>query len=983
MGENPTKCGRTWILSAVWAASSNGDGTLVGRAAECALVDRALGRLAGGLPGLTEIIGEPGIGKTRMLAELAVRAESRGCLVLNGRATEYDGTTAFAVVIDAIDGWLAGLDPRQRRRIAGAELDVLAGVFPAIAALCATVEQVTERYRVHRAVRALLDRVGRVHRVVVLLDDMHWADPATVELLAHLVRRPPRAPVLLALAYRHRQASVRLLAALGVAAATRVQLGPLSREEADELLAGIRLGRSRRQEIYRDSGGNPFNLLALAKVSTTRARLERAGVGEVAADEVPHAVRLAILTEISALNPASALVARAAAVAGDVFDTDLAATIAEIDLAGVAGAIDELVARDLVRPAGPGQRFRFRHGLLRHVVYEASSAGWRLGAHARAASALQRRSAPLDDRAIHVERSALPGDRAAIELLVAAARGVAWRAPAIAAGRLEAALRLQGGTEVGPRRVDLLLERAHALGLAGELAASRAIMDDLLGVLPRGYGAVRTQAVVFCGMVERLLGLHAEARARLLAEFDALAGKEFPEIASLAIELSFAGVMQGDFAANREWALRALALARRFDSQPIAATALGFLAMGSYAAGDAAAAAAQLDEAALLVDAMPDTELAMRIDATLWLGWNETYLERYHDAVRHLRRGLRLINLTGQVHLLPLMLSCLDITMRWQGKLREATLLAEEAVDAAYLSGSGDMCCAALATTSWIASWTGDTALALSAGRAAVQTAEPLAGWFKAVASAMFARARLAAGDPDGATRLILAQFGGPDLPAADPWTRMSWWEVLVRGEIALGHLDRASAFADRAEALAARLGLTGHSGLAKLARAQVLLAKGDRAVAAELALDAVDDFTAIGCRLEAGRAHLLAGTTLPDRQRARRELEQAKALFVTCGARELRRQAVRELSRIGDAPLDIGGLTAREREVANLVTEGLTNGQIARRLGVTVKTVEKHLSQLFRKLNVSSRAAVASAVTRAALAPYPLPGHSPTLTSH
>jgi DNA-binding CsgD family transcriptional regulator/tetratricopeptide (TPR) repeat protein len=976
MGENPTMRDRTEILSAVCAASGNDDETLVGRVAECTIVDEALRRLADGRPGLVEIIGEPGIGKTRILAELATRAENRGFLVLRGRATEYDGTAAFAVVIDALDRWLAGFDPHRLRRVAGTEIDVLAGVFPAVATVHGTVEQVIERHRVHRAVRALLDRAGQSRRMVVLLDDMHWADPATVELLGHLVRRPPRSPVLLALAYRHRQAPVRLLAALAIATATTVPLGPLSSAEADELLAGVRVGPARRKEIYSDSGGNPFNLLALAKVSATRARPGRAGMGGLDADDVPHAVRLAILTEFSALSAKSVLVARAAAVAGELFDTDLVAVIAEIGPNEIADGIDELVARDLVRPAGAGQRFQYRHGLHRRVVYEASNAGWRLGAHARAAVALRQRAASLADRAVHVERSARPGDRAAIELLVAAARGVAWRAPAIAAGWLEAALRLQGGAQVGPRRVDLIFERAHALGLAGELAASRETMDGLLGVLPRGHRALRTQAVVFCGMVERLLGLHAEARARLLAEFDALSGKELPEIASLAIELSFAGLMRGDFAANRDWAQRALDLARRFGSEPIAATALGFLAMGHYAAGDMTAAAAQLDEAALLVDAMPDSELAKRIDATLWLGWNETYLERYHDAVRHLRRGLRLINVTGQVHLLPLMLSCLVITLRWQGRLREASRLAEEAVDAASLSGSGEMCSVAHAVTCWIATWTGDTALALSEGRAAEQAAEPFAGWFKAVASAMYARARLSAGDPDRASRLIMAQFGGPELPAADPWTRMSWWEVLVRGEIALGRSDRAAAFAARAEALAARLGLAGHAGLAKLARAQVLIAEGQFAAAAERALDAAEDFTAVGCRLEAGRAHLLAGIALPERQQARHELERAKALFVACGARGLRRQAARELRGIAGTPTDIGGLTVREREVAMLVTEGLTNAQIARRLGVTTKTVEKHLSQLFGKLNVSSRASVARTVTRAA-SDFPPPPRS------
>jgi DNA-binding NarL/FixJ family response regulator len=237
------------------------------------------------------------------------------------------------------------------------------------------------------------------------------------------------------------------------------------------------------------------------------------------------------------------------------------------------------------------------------------------------------------------------------------------------------------------------------------------------------------------------------------------------------------------------------------------------------------------------------------------------------------------------------------------------------------------------------------------------------------MAETMLARARLAAGEQADCVEIILSNFGGPDLPAMDPWSRVSWWEGLVRTELAEGRIEAAWAWVERIEASSVRLGLTGHRALAQLSRAQVLAALGKPEQSAKLAQNAAEAFSQAGCKADAGRAHLVAGMVASDRS----QLRQAQALLGECGMAELAKLARREQRRLDALSPDpktaesgIEALTRRQRMVADLVAQGLTNREIARQLDVTSKTVEMHLAQIFAKLGVTSRAAVATRVSQA-----------------
>jgi predicted ATPase len=378
---------------------------LVGRSAELAGLERALANLADGRPAVVALSGEPGIGKTRLLSELLRRAEERGYLVLSGRAAELEGDLPFGVLVDALDDYLASLGERRLGQLGpevGAEL---AQLFPSLSGLVGeqTPMLQDERYRAHRAVRELLERLAAPKPAVLLLDDLHWSDPASLDLIGALLRRPPQAPVLVGLALRPSQAPKRLTTALEdaeqVAWFERIEVAPLSPEEAAQLL-GERVEGDRLDALLAESGGNPFYLEQLARPERGRqeAATQHQGPEELAveaavATEVPPAIARAVANEIGALSAPARRLLEAAAVAGDPFEPDIAAAAAATPELDVLVCIDELLLADIVRQTEVPRRFRFRHPLLRRAVYEAAPGGWRLAAHERVARALGARGA--------------------------------------------------------------------------------------------------------------------------------------------------------------------------------------------------------------------------------------------------------------------------------------------------------------------------------------------------------------------------------------------------------------------------------------------------------------------------------------------------------------------------------------------------------------------------------------------------------------
>jgi DNA-binding CsgD family transcriptional regulator len=956
---------------------------LVGRERELDLLDAALDGVGSGVSGVVELLGEPGIGKSSLLDAMVAAAEARGHLVFAGRAAEFEAGQPFGVFADAMDDYVSSPGAGVVEQLDPERLAELAAVFPSFSRRARQGGLQGERFRVHYAMRLLFERLAVCRPVVVALDDVHWADPASVELICHLLRRGIRGRVLVTLAYRPRQAQPRLLAELEVARrrgrSTTVEPRPLSPAEAAELVGD--LGDELRTRLYEQSGGNPFYLEQLA-----RAVRESAGRGRpagVAVDgELPVPVRAALAGELDRLTPPARALLAGAAVVGEQLEPELAARAAGIDERAALSCLDELIAADLLRETTAPRRVRFRHPIVRHAVYASASAGWRLAAHRRLAAALDERGAAVTVRAHHVEQSAQPGDLTAVAVLEQAGHAAAPHAPASAARWFTAALRLLPADRQpagGRRRLDLLEPLATSLGSAGHLAESRDVMHKILAALPARRSATRVRLIPFVALIEHLLGNHDAAGAQLRAALHTLPDPRSAEAVALRLELVSDRFYVNDNDGMHTWAREAYLGAAALGDPALRANTAIALAVAEYKTARLRAAAAHHREATGLVDELPDGRLTQLLGTFFWLGWYGQCMEHHDEAIRYLARGLALSRATGQGHLVVPMTIGSAICTTWRGRLTEAAALAEDLMEMSRLSGNDQFLTWSLSLRGWIATLSGDLAAGVADGEEAVEVARRVGdNYFAAITSCRLAETRLEAGEPHRCVAELLAAVGGPELEPVERAVKPHFYEILTRAELGRGHHEAAERWATLAERAADGITIPGRSAEALRARAAVDLARGAVRPAAAAALAAADAADRAGDRIDAGRGRLLAGRALlagGQREAATGELTRALRELEACGARRYRDQAARELRRLGlrvtrhgarGAGAGLSALSERERQVADLVSEGRTNREIAAALFVSEKTVERHVSKLFEKLGVTGRGAVGAAIGRA-----------------
>ncbi|HEX9034806.1 MAG TPA: helix-turn-helix transcriptional regulator, partial [Streptosporangiaceae bacterium] len=728
-------------------------------------------------------------------------------------------------------------------------------------------------------------------------------------------------------------------------------------------LLGPGMSRSRCQVLHQASGGNPFYLEALARMDQ-QAQLTTGGSD---GSGLPPGVRAALQLELAGLSPAALRVAQAAAVAADEFEPTLVAVAAEAGEDEVLAALNDMAARDIVRPATAG-RLRFRHPLVRRATYDCAAAGWRLGAHARIAAHLARLGAPAALRAHHVERSAPFGDQAAIATLVEAASDAAAQAPSTAAHWLEAALKIMPAGSTGPdRQLALLLEVAKLRAVSGQLAEGREAAREALRRLPLADHARRALAARFCALMERQLDRPQEAREILLSELRRIPDQQSATAVPLRTRLVAESLMRGDIRAAQ--AVLDLIPERADALEPGVAVAIAALRpLPAYALGRIQDAARYIEAAGRLVAAAPDDQLAEWLDAIAWLCWTETMMGRFGSALAHFNRAVAIARSTGQGYIISNLLAGQAQVQKMLGRLEEASAAAEEAAEVARLLGSGHQLVFALAQQCLVESWSGADLAAIALGEEAVRTGNGNGEWSGAQAHYALAIALINAGRHEAGREAMALACGDVNRPMLDRRSLLSACEVMAGLEADSGNPGEASRWADHA----AKIAGPGQDAIAGLARAHALRAtQADAAVT--VAVQAAQSFAAAGLLVDAGRARLCAGVASAaagNRGQARAELAEAAAAFAACGARTLHAATVRQQRRLGVRVPGPGrgagayGLTQRELDVVRLVGEGYTNQQIAESLFVSVRTVETHLSHIFAKLSVTTRTGILKAIS-------------------
>ena len=955
---------------------------LVGRAADVASIDHVLSDLGRGEPSVIALVGEAGIGKTRLLAELAQRADSHGYLVLSGTASDLERDVPFWVFVDALDEYLRGLEPG----VLGGSLDdgvraELAQVFPSLPAHGSSSALQHERYRTHRAVRALLEELAATRPLVLVLDDLHWADSGSSELLGTLLHRPPSAPVLVAVAMRPRRVSNRLAASLERAdragTVTRVDVRPLTLEQAQELLVAHG-DRTAATALYEESGGNPFYLEQLVRGLKRDAAEAPAASGKLALGEleVPATVVAALAQELAGLTDRTRRVVQGAAVVGDPFEPELAAAGAGVNDAAAIDALDELLAVDLIRPTDVPRRFRFRHPLVRRAVYESTPGGWRLSAHERVAAALAASGASVAARAHHVELSARQGDAAAVAVLREAGETAAQRAPATAARWFDAALRLLSDSAPSEQRVELLLARAGSLAATGHFAESHEALVESIRLVPEDAVSLRVRLVAACAGVENLLGRYVQARTRLETTLADLEDPDSPEAVALMLELAVGGLFQAEYDAMARWADRAIAAAAPLRDRASTAAALAVRAAGSAMVGEGAVALAHRAEASQLVDALSDDELAQRLGALAYLALAETYLDHFEDSIRHSERAMAISRATGQGDLVPLITSSLGTCLWVRGRAPEAAEVLGDAVEAARLVGDVQGLVWTLFNHAYALFARGEIDLALERAEESRELARSLdSGPIASHAYAANATALFETGHASRAAELLVTGAGGEELRMVGGAWRGRYLELLTRCRLAEGRREDAERSAEAAAECADAVELPLARAMAGLARARLELADGNPAAAAERSRAAAALLEEVGDTFDAAHARVLVGSALAEAGRtdeAATELERAAAAFDSFGAARFRAAAERELRKLGRTVYrrtaagkgeGLSSLTERELELARLVVDRKTNPEIAAELFLSPKTVETHLRNIFRKLSVANRVELARAV--------------------
>ena len=944
---------------------------LLERGEELARIESALARGRDGRGSFVVIEGPPGIGKTALIAAGREAAQAAGMLVLRSRGAELEREFAFGVVRQLFEPPLAQTTGPDREDL----LQGAAGMAASLLRLpgadqngAGMVAGPDPSFAVLHGLYWLCANLAARRPMCLAVDDAHWADSASLRFLAFMLPRLEDLPIAVVMATRPREsgADTGLLAALSTdALAETVRLEPLTSDGVAQFVADG-LGEDPDPEFVRAccraTRGTPFLLRELvgalradmvAPSAAAAGRVERIGA---------RTVGRSILLRLDRLPEPAGRLARALAILerGDLWQ---AARLAELEENEAGTAADVLAAADIVESGRP---LAFVHPIVRTGIYAELAPGQRARGHRTAALLLAGQPGAAPRVAEHLLASEPGSDVWVVERLVGAAEAAARSgAPESAAVYLRRALEEPPDEE---RRPALLL----ALGMAEASAGLPSWPVHLEAALS---SASDDSSRVAAAMVLALALGRAHRSATAVEVLDRAASLVDPEHGELAVRLEAAAVGVGliDIETAPSIARRRDALlGRAAEDRPAPPELLAVAAFAAVLTNQPVAVGREFARRAL---AAGDEALAGRSDRP-WYA-HATWFSQT------------------------------TVSMVWSECYDDVSPLLDGSIAAARATGDSGRFAVGLAHRGWVALRRGDLAAAEADTRTALDAdALPAPTFYRVLNAGILLDTLVERGDLDeaesalasieretesGSLTAVVLRFGRGRLRVAQGQIRDGLADLLAVGDMMVrANVTCPSFLPWRSEAATVHLTLGEAEAAARLAEEELALAQAfmaPRAIAVALRAAglvtggqrgeaqlraAVEQFARAGAGL--GRAHALTdlGALLRRGNRRREAREHLRVALDTAhrvGALPLAARAETELRATGARPrrLVLGGvesLTASERRVAELAGQGLTNREIAQSLFVTARTVEGHLTSVFRKLGVDSREQLAGVIT-------------------
>jgi DNA-binding NarL/FixJ family response regulator len=908
--------------------TTGGTSDLVGRDDERAAVETFLNALQAG-PAALVISGEAGIGKSTLWRAGVSSAQSRSFRVLLCRPAEVEARLSFIALADLLEGIpeevIASLPQPQREALG-------------VALRRADTTGELDRVALARGALTAISSVASGGPTLVAIDDAQWLDAPSRDALQFVFRRlvgGERVGLFATVRGDDVGAPLEIDAALPPDRITRLLLRPLAPADLERLVrshADLSLPRPSWRAVYRVSGGNPFFALQIAEAVTRKG-----GLAPGEEPPLPESLTAALrdrlaslsgpvrrtLLHASALGKPTAALLRAAAADDAGLDAALEVRVLELD----------------------GDRLRFAHPLLATAVYSEASAGDRREAHRLLAEFV----GDPEERAVHLGRgSDVPDETVAATLEAAADRAAQRGVPETAAELAEHAERVTPASQVedAARRAT---KAARYSGRAGDTGRSVAILRRLVATLPVG----RPRAAALA-----LLGFIVQDEGTLLRAVDEVAGD--PELLSVVhTDLATIRLRRGDRAASVAHGRAALSAAKTSGDAEALVEALTARALPE--------AHGQAERALVLLDRAADLERTLKSPLSLinspstWRGAVLLNADRFGDAREALedayQRGLALGHASRAVPLTYLVeLECR--VGNWDRALAQSL-----EADALWSGGGGVAW--TLVGRALIEAHLGNVEAARTAGLRNIELVRELDLITRARTEAALGLLELSLGNFAAALDRLDALVKLPDgEPLRDaPAFRAN--ADAVEALLGLGRTEEASDLVQTLERRARSVDLPSRIAASARCRALALAALGDVAAARA----AISEANAVHAYhhepFEHARTLLAAGALERRAKRkaqAREALEQAHTIFEQLGARLWCERARLELARTGVHRTTGGELSAAEQRVADLAAGGATNKAIAAQLFMSVKTVEAHLSRVYRKLGVHSRTELAAA---------------------